>query len=290
MTLTPQDIQTKEFREAFRGYKQDDVDTFLDEVAEAFAAIYLENQRLRIQVATAQQDVGQRTPAILGAPAAAEPVPTVRAEERAEAREEMKRALVATQRAAEAALEEAKRRAAEIVARAEQRAKEIDDLTARRAKEVDADAGNALTFAQERVEALRRQEQELRARLRRMLAEHVKMLQQLEGEAIGAGVASAAGPEGEPEPGDDVTLRIEPAKGPGTRGRSERAAAVIGNGGGLGSRPTIWDTPRSSPRATGSNPPARAAVVERMTKDLGEAAEAPRPGRSSPPTDAFWRR
>ena len=46
MPVSPQDIQDKEFREAFRGYNEDDVDTFLDEVAVEFARLYQENQRM----------------------------------------------------------------------------------------------------------------------------------------------------------------------------------------------------------------------------------------------------
>lgn len=316
MTITPHDIQNKEFREAFRGYNEDDVDTFLDEVAEEYGRLYAENQRLRIQVASVQQDAAQRgaVPPEGTMPPVSAQAPAVRAEERAEAREEMKRALVATQRAAEAALEEAKRRAAEIVARAEQRAKEIDEMTARRAKDVDSGAAGALTTIQARVEELRRQEIELRHRLRRMLTEHVKMLQQLEGEGVAAGIASpvppAAAPAAPPaaEPHGSATLSSAPPE----------ASAK---------RPTRWDTPRVKPvppdgprpagiglrRAAGAEPPAeppqrpmgvrpegpagsngetdtRAAVVARMTRELGEAAIPPDPGSRPDTREAFWRR
>ncbi|HVL90310.1 MAG TPA: DivIVA domain-containing protein [Actinomycetota bacterium] len=327
MTITPHDIQHKQFREAFRGYNEEDVDTFLDEVAEEYGRVYAENQRLRIQLASVQQEAAYRgatgsteTPA--AAPAGtASASPAVRAEERAEAREEMKRALVATQRAAEAALEEAKRRAAEIVARAEQRAKEIDEMTARRAKDVDSGAAGALTTIQARVEELRRQEIELRQRLRRMLAEHVRMLQQLEGEAVGATALTSApssaavnGPADTPSPAAHM-----PVAGDAAAASSSPDASV--------KRPTRWDSPRAKPvpdgprpagiglrRAAGAEPPAppprpmgvrpegpatstpsvaepdtRAAVVARMTRELGDAANPP---TEPAPADAreFWRR
>jgi DivIVA domain-containing protein len=48
--LSPQDIVRKEFREAFRGYNQADVDLFLDNVTEELSRLQEENQRLKARV------------------------------------------------------------------------------------------------------------------------------------------------------------------------------------------------------------------------------------------------
>ena len=45
--ITPVDIQQAEFRLAFRGYNERDVDTFLDRVTEDLSSYLEENQRLR---------------------------------------------------------------------------------------------------------------------------------------------------------------------------------------------------------------------------------------------------
>jgi DivIVA domain-containing protein len=45
--LTPADVQEVEFRLAFRGYNERDVDAFLDRVTEDLAAYFEENERLR---------------------------------------------------------------------------------------------------------------------------------------------------------------------------------------------------------------------------------------------------
>lgn len=45
--ITPMDIQQKEFRLAFRGYNERDVDQFLDQLTEEVARIQSENKRLR---------------------------------------------------------------------------------------------------------------------------------------------------------------------------------------------------------------------------------------------------
>ena len=175
MAITPQEIQDREFREAFRGYNEDDVDTFLDEIAIEYARIYQENQRMKVQLAALQQEVARLGDARVrpGTPATA-PAPA------APSREERDAHIDAARKAADAALEEAKRRATELVQRAESRAREIDDLTARRAKDVDSDASAALTDAQQRVSELRRQEAELRRRIRTFLEQQLGALESVE--------------------------------------------------------------------------------------------------------------
>jgi DivIVA domain-containing protein len=48
--LTPEDVQKKEFRLAFRGYNEGDVDEFLDQVTEDLAVLHEENKRLQEQL------------------------------------------------------------------------------------------------------------------------------------------------------------------------------------------------------------------------------------------------
>jgi DivIVA domain-containing protein len=59
--ITPVDIQQKEFRMAMRGYNEQDVDRFLDEVTEEVARLYAENKRLLEEMEftrTTRTDVG----------------------------------------------------------------------------------------------------------------------------------------------------------------------------------------------------------------------------------------
>ena len=58
MKLTPLDIRHKEFRRAMRGYSDEEVDVFLDEIADEFERLFQENidaqeriQRLEEQLA-----------------------------------------------------------------------------------------------------------------------------------------------------------------------------------------------------------------------------------------------
>ena len=48
--LTPVDVQEKVFRLAFRGYSEQEVDEFLDQVTEDLAVLHEENKRLREKV------------------------------------------------------------------------------------------------------------------------------------------------------------------------------------------------------------------------------------------------
>jgi cell division initiation protein len=59
--LTPTDVQQKEFRLAFRGYNERDVDEFLDLVTEELAAYAEENRRLREEPASQSVDVADRS-------------------------------------------------------------------------------------------------------------------------------------------------------------------------------------------------------------------------------------
>lgn len=48
--LTPMDIHNKEFKKAFRGYKEDEVDEFLDKVIADYERLYKENGELKDRV------------------------------------------------------------------------------------------------------------------------------------------------------------------------------------------------------------------------------------------------
>ena len=57
--ITPIEIQNKEFRSAFRGYSEDEVDDFLKIVTEDFEALYKENMDLQEKVTLYQEQVSR---------------------------------------------------------------------------------------------------------------------------------------------------------------------------------------------------------------------------------------
>jgi cell division initiation protein len=59
MRLTPLDIHQKEFRRGLRGYSEEEVDAFLEEVANEFERIFQENIELKEQVERLQRKLSQ---------------------------------------------------------------------------------------------------------------------------------------------------------------------------------------------------------------------------------------
>lgn len=52
MTLSPMDINNKEFKRAFRGYDIDDVDDFMEQIIEDYEKLYKENAALKEKINT----------------------------------------------------------------------------------------------------------------------------------------------------------------------------------------------------------------------------------------------
>ncbi|MEJ7818959.1 MAG: DivIVA domain-containing protein, partial [Rubrobacteraceae bacterium] len=59
MTIKPLDIRRKEFKNSLRGYDQNQVDDFLDSIADEFEKVFSENQRMKDQVSTLRERLEQ---------------------------------------------------------------------------------------------------------------------------------------------------------------------------------------------------------------------------------------
>ena len=57
--LTPMDIHNKEFGKGMRGYKSDEVDEFLSELAEAYETLYRENREMTDKVEYMEKRLSQ---------------------------------------------------------------------------------------------------------------------------------------------------------------------------------------------------------------------------------------
>lgn len=57
--LTPLDVHNKEFRKGFRGYSEEDVDEFLDQVVRDYEEMLKEIDRLKVELGKAEEKVGQ---------------------------------------------------------------------------------------------------------------------------------------------------------------------------------------------------------------------------------------
>ena len=61
LTLTPMDINNKEFKKGFSGYKADEVDEFLDEVIENYEELYKDNGSLKEKLAIMSEQIEHYT-------------------------------------------------------------------------------------------------------------------------------------------------------------------------------------------------------------------------------------
>ncbi|KUO52464.1 MAG: hypothetical protein APF76_05370 [Desulfitibacter sp. BRH_c19] len=59
MAITPLDIQNAEFKVAFRGYGQSEVDSFLNKVLIDYEKIYKENQVIKEELKKIEDDIGK---------------------------------------------------------------------------------------------------------------------------------------------------------------------------------------------------------------------------------------
>jgi cell division initiation protein len=218
--MTPQEIQTKEFREAFRGYNQDDVDVFLDELADEHGRLLQESQRLRVQTAALQQEIARLREATGADPDAATVVDLPRITAGAEdVKGHAKAALLAAQTTAEGVLQEARAKADQIIAEAERRAREIDERSSKRAEDLDPVMASTIEDLQASINELRRRENEIRERIRTMLEEHLKLVDQHEAQAHHAAtverIAEALGDSARTPQPDPRRFWTEPVAPPG---------------------------------------------------------------------------
>ena len=59
LMLTPLDIHNQEFKRSFRGYNEDEIDTFLDRVIKDYEQLYRDNVQLKEKANQMQDDIGR---------------------------------------------------------------------------------------------------------------------------------------------------------------------------------------------------------------------------------------
>ena len=143
MKLTPLDIHHKEFRHSIRGYSEEEVDQFLDEVADEFERLFKENidKSEKLEIAEGQLHEFQQQ------------------------EQTIRNTMVAAQRSAEEIVAKSTEEAATVLRDAEVKAKEI--------------IHNALTQKQQvqtELVRIKQVEEEFRASFRQLLEVHVSQL------------------------------------------------------------------------------------------------------------------
>ena len=170
MDVSARDVHEKQFHDAWRGYNQEEVDDFLDRIAESLNRLERENDALRTRL----REVDQM-------------LETSRSTE-----EMLKKTLVTAQQAAEEAITQAKEKAEQLVGEAEERARRANDelkhrvATAeeevrRRTAEAERDADTKRRELQTSIDRLEAFEYDIKRRLHSFLDANLKALEQLSG-------------------------------------------------------------------------------------------------------------
>jgi len=144
MKMTPLDIQQQQFKIKFRGFDVREVDTFLEQMADAFESLQSENNRLHQEIKRLQLETqGYR-----------------------EREESFKRAMLNSQKVLEQMKQNARKSAELVVAEAEVKAEKILSR-----------AQNRLSQLHEDIIELKRQRSQIEVQIRSVIEGHSKLLE-----------------------------------------------------------------------------------------------------------------
>lgn len=177
MELSPREVHDKQFNDAWRGYSQEEVDDFLDLVAETLDQLHRENRALRERLAELDQAVAASR----------------------NTEEMLKKTLVSAQRAAEEAIGTAKAKAEALVSEAEEKARRAADEASRRVAQAEREHEARRRHLDASIEQLRIFERETKQRLKAFLDQQQQALAALESTSPQRGLRATPPPAREEE-------------------------------------------------------------------------------------------
>jgi cell division initiation protein len=154
MPLSPHDIQHTEFHDQWRGYNQEEVDDFLDRVAESLDELQRENTALQTRIRELDQAVATSR----------------------ETEEMLKKTLVTAQQAAEQAIATAKEKAEKLLEEAEARVRKVNQEADERVSQVQAEVTAKAADVQRQYDLRKR---ELDATIERLTSYESELKQKL---------------------------------------------------------------------------------------------------------------
>lgn len=158
--LTPLDIQKKEFRRAFRGYSEEEVDSFLDQVTQDYENLLREIQVLQEKVAQNEQNITHYR----------------------EIEEAIKNTMVMAQKNADELRQNTEKEAGLILDRARIEAAQLTREAEQEAAALLNEAENKLKIVMDEHDQLKRNSHVLKVRLRSFLEAQIRLLESEEGE------------------------------------------------------------------------------------------------------------
>ncbi|MDO8885519.1 DivIVA domain-containing protein [Candidatus Oleimmundimicrobium sp.] len=148
MRLTPLDIHNKEFRRAIRGYNEEDVDVFLDKIAEELELLYKENNDMKEELEKINEKIKQYE----------------------NIEQTLQNTLLTAQKSAE-----------EVQANSKKEAELVIKDAVLKAREIIQDAVNEKRESETNLKILKQAEEEFRMRFKSVLESYLNVLNETEG-------------------------------------------------------------------------------------------------------------
>jgi len=158
--LTPLDIQKKEFRRTFRGYSEEEVDSFLDQVTQDYENLLREIQVLKEKIAQTEQNIARYR----------------------EIEEAIKNTMVMAQKNADELRQNTEKEAGVILDRARIEADQLTREAEQEAAALLGEAENKLKLIMDEHNQYKRDSQVFRIRLRSFLEAQIRLLEGEESE------------------------------------------------------------------------------------------------------------
>mgnify|MGYP000975480576 CR=1 FL=1 len=164
--ITPLDIQKKEFRRGLRGYREEEVDAFLDRVIEDYENLFRENQVLKEKIAMLEENIGRYR----------------------EMEEVLKNTMIMAQKNADELrqnaekeasllLDQARLEAEQITSEAEEKAAELMQVSEQKASELLNEAEEKVRLLSEEFHRLEKEAQAFKIKLLALLRAQMKLLE-----------------------------------------------------------------------------------------------------------------
>ena len=183
MAITVRDIQEKEFTTLSKGggYDVEEVDDFLDEIAEQMTALVRNNQALTQKVAGLEADVASAKQAAADAEKAAAEAAARTPEYNEKGvfdnlQKSMREAMIGAQRIADETVAEAKAQAEQLKAEAQSEADATVGKAQRDADKITADAQGKVDALKQQFETMKASAASFKADFSRILEEHSALL------------------------------------------------------------------------------------------------------------------
>lgn len=234
--ITVKDIREKEFSKQKHGYHEDEVDDFLDEIADQMEELIRENRSLLTQLDEARDGVAAAPAEAVEHSAVLPPSEQSGKAERAAVDEPsyfknlettLRETLLSAQRIADSTVAEARNKAKDLVAGAEEQAKQLLNGAHDKATKISQEASTAAQSARTELENLRKSHEDYKGRIMLMIKEQIAALK-LDEDAVGIksarklGAKDATAPEepqaAQPQEQPPQAVAPQPESGPKQHG------------------------------------------------------------------------